>query len=201
MLRIGVFGGSFDPVHLGHVNLAKDALEQCELNRVLLVPARLQPFKLDRTPASGADRMNMLNLALAGEDRIYPSDLELKQEGVSYTYLTLRAMQKEFGEGARLYFIAGTDSLVKLDTWMNHEELLSRYAYIVGARPGYREEEREEAMIRLRKHWGTEIIRINNRPFDLSATEIRKRVAQGLAVDQMVGRDVEEYIISHGLYR
>ncbi|MBQ6401638.1 MAG: nicotinate-nucleotide adenylyltransferase [Firmicutes bacterium] len=201
MQRIGIFGGSFDPVHLGHVNLAKDALNQCALDQVLLVPARLQPFKLDRQPASGSDRMNMLDLALAGEERIHPSDLELKQEGVSYTYLTLRAMQKQFGEDARLYFIVGTDSLVKLDTWMNHDELLTRYAYIVGSRPGYRDEELEEAMRRLTDRWGTEILRIENRPFDLSATEIRQRIAQGLPVTDMVGPEVEEYIRTHGLYR
>lgn len=212
-LRIGILGGSFDPVHLGHVNLARDALVQADLDQILLVPARLQPFKQDRTPASGKDRMQMLDLALAEDARIRACDYELRQEGVSYTYLTLRGMREIFGPGAGIYFIVGTDSLLKLDTWMHAEELLTDYAYIVGSRPGYREEELDRCIRSLKERFGTEILRIRNRPFDISATRIQERIGAGeleeagrspgaeLELREFIPDGVIEYIREHGLYQ
>ena len=199
--RIGVMGGSFDPVHYGHVNLARDAMEQVGLDRVLVVPARLQPFKLDRVPASGEDRMEMLRLALAEDPKIKPCSFELERDGVSYTYLTLRGLQEQFGPDARLYFIFGADSLLKVDTWMEAEELLTKYAYIVGSRPGYLDEELTAQQEKLTKEFGTEIHWIHNRTFDVSATEIREKIAAGKPVDDLIPAEVERYIIEHGLYR
>lgn len=201
MKKIGILGGSFDPVHTGHVHLAKDALVQAGLDQVLLVPARLQPFKQDRVPASGEDRMEMLRLALADEPAIEPCSYELEQEGVSYTYLTLRAMQERFGEDAKIYFITGADSVLKLDTWMNAEELLTRYAYIAGSRPGYKDEELSACIERLREKYGTEIVLIRNERFDISATEIREKLAAGESVQGLVPDAVSDYIKAHGLYR
>lgn len=198
--RIGILGGSFDPVHTGHVNLARDALEQAQLDEVLLIPARLQPFKQDRMPASGEDRMEMLRLALAEDPEINPCDYELAQEGVSYTYLTLRAMQERFGPSARLFFIIGTDSLLMLDSWMNAGELLTNYSFIVGSRPGYADEELRQKADKIRREHGTEILWIHNRRFDISATEIRERLASGASTDGLVPEPVAEYIREHGLY-
>ena len=201
MKRIGILGGSFDPVHIGHVALAHDALHQAGLDQVLLIPARLQPFKQERTPASGEDRMKMLDLALADEPGIKPCSYELEQEGVSYTYLTMRALQQRFGPEAKLYFITGADSILKLDTWMHADELLSRYAFIVGSRPGYLDEDMDESIERIRREHGTEIIVISNKPFDISATEIRNRLARGESTDGLILGTVAEYIREHGLYK
>ncbi|MBQ9016413.1 MAG: nicotinate-nucleotide adenylyltransferase [Firmicutes bacterium] len=201
MKRIGILGGSFDPVHEGHVGLARDALAQADLDQVLLIPARLQPFKQDRMPASGEDRMEMLRLALAQDPGIEPCSYELEQEGVSYTYRTLRAMQERFGPEAKICFITGTDSILKLDTWMNAEELLTRYSYIVGSRPGYDDTELKECVRRLEETYGTEIRIIHNAPFDISATEIRERLAAGASAEGLVPPAVLEYIREHGLYR
>ena len=201
MKRIGILGGSFDPVHTGHVNLAKDALVQAELDQVLLIPARLQPFKQNRTPASGEDRMEMLRLALEDEPAIAPDSYELEQEGVSYTYLTLRAMQERFGPDAKLYFITGADSVLMLESWMNSEELLTRYSYIAGSRPGYRDEELEQCVEHLHEAYGTEILQIHNQLFDISATEIREKLAAGESVDGLIPEKVAEYIRVRGLYR
>ena len=199
--RIGILGGSFDPVHVGHVNLARDALLQAQLDHVYMIPAGRQPFKQDRIPASGEDRMEMLRLALGEDPQITPCGYELERDEVSYTYLTLAAMQKRFGPGARLYFIIGTDSLLKLDTWMHAEELLTKYAYIVGSRPGYQDEELLRHKVYLENRFGTEIIIIHNRLFDISATEIRQKLAMGESVSRWVPAPVEEYIRTRGLYR
>ena len=199
-IRIGILGGSFDPVHEGHIGLARDALVQARLDRVFLIPTRLQPFKLDRTPASGEDRMEMLRLALADDPAIEPCDYELQQDSVSYTYLTLRYMQEKFGPDARLYFITGADSILILDTWMKAEELLTSYSFIAGSRPGYRDDAFLQKIADIHERFGTEIIRIENRQYDISATEIRQRLAAGASCHGLIPAPVEKYIREHGLY-
>ena len=200
-VKIGVMGGSFDPVHRGHVSLAQDALDQADLDYVVVVPAGKQPFKLDADPASGSDRLNMLGLALRGHPRIIPCDIELEREGISYTYLTLRSLQQLLGPRAELYFIVGADSILKLETWMNSQELLTSYSYIVGSRPGYEDNELEICRSHLERVYGTRIIVIKNELLDISSTEIRELAAAGEPLSHLVGEDVERYIRDHGLYR
>ena len=201
MRKIGILGGSFDPVHNAHISLARHAFQQGGLDEVVMIPARIQPFKQDRVPASGEDRFNMLALAVGEDDYITVSRYELQQESVSYTYLTMRHMQEFFGDDTRLYFITGTDSFLKLDTWKNAPELLTKYAYIIGTRPGYRQDEYEEALERITSEYGTEVISMKWTEPDISATQIRKMIADGEPVDHLVPPEVNRYIKEHGLYR
>ena len=199
-MKIGIFGGSFDPVHLGHAALAEDACDQAGLTEVVMVPTHVQPFKQDRKTASGEDRFRMLALVAETSDRITVSRYELENESVSYTYLTMRAMQ-ERNPDAELYFICGADSFLKLDTWMNAEELLTRYAYIIGDRPGYKEDEVTACMKRYAAEYGTKSIRIFNKQLNISSTEIRNRLAEGEDVSDLIPPQVEWYIKEHELYR
>ncbi len=201
MKKIGILGGTFDPVHYGHIALAEDAVREAGLHEVVMIPARIQPFKQDREYASGEDRFNMLALAAGKDDHITVSKYELQQESISYTYLTLRHMQEFFGEDTRLYFITGTDSFLKIDTWMNAEELLSNYAYIIGTRPGYRQDEYRKALQKITSAYGTEVISMNKTELDISATQIRQMVAEGKPISDLVPPEVERYIREHGLYR
>ena len=166
-----------------------------------MIPARIQPFKQDRIPASGEDRFNMLALAAGEDDYITVSRYELQQEGVSYTYLTMRHMQEFFGVDTRLYFITGTDSFLKLDTWTNAPELLTKYSYIIGTRPGYRQDEYDKALERITTSFGTEVISMEWTEPDISATQIREMIAEGRPVDDLVPPEVNRYIREHGLYR
>jgi len=201
MKRIGILGGTFDPVHYGHIALAEDAVREANLDEVVMIPARIQPFKQDREYASGEDRFNMLALAAGKNDHVTVSRYELEQEGVSYTYLTLRHMQEFFGEDTRLFFITGTDSFLKIDTWRNAEELLTKYSYIIGTRPGYRQDEYREALQRITDTYGTEVISMHKTELDISATQIRELVAAGKPIDELVPPEVNRYIEEHGLYR
>lgn len=201
MKKIGILGGTFDPVHYGHIALAEDAVREAGLHEVVMIPARIQPFKQDREYASGEDRFNMLALAAGKDDHITVSKYELQQESISYTYLTLRHMQEFFGEDTRLYFITGTDSFLKIDTWMNAEELLTNYAYIIGTRPGYRQDEYRKALQKITSAYGTEVISMNKTELDISATQIRQMVAEGKPIGDLVPPEVERYIREHGLYR
>ena len=199
--KIGIFGGSFDPVHLGHTGLAADAMKQLGLDKVVFIPARLQPFKLDKELTCGDARLAMLKLATEGMENIEISPYELETEGISYTYLTMRAMQKRFGEKAKLYFITGTDAFLKIEKWKHAQEMLKNYAYIIGTRPGYKQEALQLCMERIRNIYGTEITNIDNVQIDASSTEIRQRLEQGQPAGGIISEAVERYIRAHGLYK
>ncbi len=199
--KIGIFGGSFDPVHLGHTGLADDAMQQLGLDKVVFIPAGRQPFKLDKTLTSGDARLDMLRLATEGMKGIEISSYELESEGISYTYLTMRAMQQKYGEHAKLYFITGTDAFLKIERWKNAEELLQNYAYVIGTRPGYKQEELKHCMEQVQSIYGTEIVHIDNVQIDASSTEIRQRLQWGQSVNNIISETVERYIREHGLYK
>jgi nicotinate-nucleotide adenylyltransferase len=198
--KIGVLGGTFDPVHLGHINLALDAAREAGLEKVILVPAKLQPFKLDKKVTQVEDRMNMLELVAEDNPCIEVSDYEMKSESVSYTYLTLREMQRRYGDKASIYFITGTDTMLKIHTWTNADEILSSYSFIVGTRPGYREDELDAAIARLKAKYGCEIIKLHNREFDISATNIRECIMNEESISHLVPQKIERYIKKNGLY-
>lgn len=207
-LRIGIFGGSFDPVHTGHVCLAQDAVKQAALDELIFVPAYIQPFKQDKKATASQHRFEMLRLAAEGEDKFRISSYELDHPGVSYTYLTLRYMKelyakaaKQQGKELKIYFLCGTDSFLKLEYWKNAEELLTNYSFIIGSRPGYKQDELKETMNRIREKFGTESINIHNRLRDISATEIRELIAGGHSISEVVPLAVEKYIEDHELYR
>lgn len=200
MRRIGIFGGTFDPIHNGHIGLAEDARLQLGLEQVILIPARLQPFKLEKRVTEGCHRLEMARLAVMGKRGLTVSDYELRQERVSYTYMTLRAMKEQGGEDTRLYFITGTDAFLKISQWRHAQEMLQEYSFAVGSRPGYRETELKACIEQLKSVYNTDIVRVENRQRDISATEIRQRLETGGCLRGMVPEAVERYIKQHGLY-
>lgn len=201
MTKVGIFGGSFDPIHYGHVYLAIKAKEELDLDRVIFVPAKLQPFKLDRTPADGLMRVEMIEASISHYDGAMVSMYELNKDEISYTYYTLEYFQNELGEDAKLYFITGTDSLLTLDTWYMADEMLKKYNFIVGSRPGYKEAELEAKIAEITEKYGCEVVKIHNNQVDVSSSEIREKVQAGESLDGLVNPKVERYINDHGLYR
>ncbi|MCB6993716.1 nicotinate-nucleotide adenylyltransferase [bacterium 210820-DFI.6.37] len=199
MERIGILGGTFDPVHNGHIGLAEDAKAQAELDKVLLMPAKLQPFKLNKKVTEGVHRLEMLRLAAAASPGLEVSDYELRQDQISYTYKTLIALSRQ-NPGARLYFITGTDAFLKIHMWREAEAMLRNYSFAVGSRPGYRESELDRCIERLKTDYNTDIVKLTNRKRDISATEIRERLEKGRPLTGLVPEAVERYIREHGLY-
>lgn len=200
MKRIGILGGTFDPIHYGHIGLAEDAREQAELEKVLLIPAKLQPFKLDKQITDGSHRLAMVELAVKDRPGLVACDYELKQQQISYTYKTLRAIAKQEGQEARLYFITGTDAFLKIATWKQAQEMLTRYSFVVGSRPGYRESELAQCIGELKSVYNTDIVKIENRRRNISATEIREKLEKGKDLSGLVPELVERYITVNGLY-
>ena len=200
MRKIGILGGSFDPVHNGHIGLAEDARDLAGLEKVYLIPAKLQPFKLDKKMADGRDRLEMIRLAAEHSPGLVPCDYELQQEQISYTYKTLEAISDMEGPETEVYFITGTDSILQIEKWMNAKEMLRKYRFIVGSRPGYRDDELAECIDYLKKEYNTHIVKVENRRRDISSTEIREKLEKGQPLTGLVPEAVERYIKLHGLY-
>lgn len=203
--KIGIFGGTFDPVHSGHMELARQAANELGLDKLILVPARLQPFKLDKKTASGSDRVEMLRLAVKEwhvEDRFEVSDVELKRDGISYTIDTLRAFQALYPE-AEIYFIIGTDAFLMMDKWKSAEEICANYFVAVGMRPGCEENGLSECIDRMKGVYNTKgIIRLHNAQVDISSTELRDGTGPAADLpDSLIPDSVERYIKEHGLYK
>ena len=201
VIKIGILGGTFDPCHKGHVNLAKDALEQANLDEVILMPAKIQPFKQDKKVTDSVHRVNMLNIAIEKVKGLRVSHWELEQDHVSYTYRTLEEVKKLKGENTKVYFITGTDAFIGMKNWANSESLLRNNNFIVGVRPGYRLEELAAAIKDVRENYGSEVIKIDNKKFHISSTEIRERIIHNESAHDLVDEGVERYILENELYK
>lgn len=134
--RIGWLGGSFDPVHEGHVAIARAAIDALDLDRVLLVPAAIPPHKRDKRLAPGDDRLALLELACRGDERLVPCDIELRRQGVSYSYDTARALRDELGDDVELFYVIGADTLADLATWSRIPELARLVTFCTLRRAG-----------------------------------------------------------------
>ena len=200
MQKIGVFGGTFDPVHYGHIYLVKQAIDECALSQVVVIPANEQPFKLDQAVTKGVHRYNMAKLAFEHDDKISVSDIELKKGDISYTVDTLRELKKRYGEDAQISFIAGTDTFLKIEQWKGADELLNDYSFIIGTRPGYRESELDDVISRLKGYYNTEVVKINNVQIPVSSTEIKEMIKSGKGCGEALPPEVERYITANELY-
>ncbi|MBK5245723.1 MAG: nicotinate (nicotinamide) nucleotide adenylyltransferase [Peptostreptococcaceae bacterium] len=199
-MKIGILGGTFDPVHFGHLTIAKQAIEELGLDKLIVVPANLQPFKLDVSVTIGKHRIEMLKLAFEGVEKVTVSDYELTQNEVSYTINTLNAFKKEYFD-SEIWFLLGTDSFLKIEIWKNAKDLLSQFNLIVGARPGYKQIELEKQIKHLQNTYGTTICMLKNKRLDISSTDIKKEINQGNPIKEFVPLAVERYITEYALYK
>ncbi len=201
MSKVGIYGGSFDPIHFGHIGLAKQALSELSLDKLYFVPAKYQPFKLNKGDvADDRHRINMINLAIDNIPGIMASDMELQKQEISYTVNTLRRLSEESGEEDSFFFIQGTDSFLTIEKWYMAEELLSKYSFAVGIRPGDNLEMLKETRERIEKRFGTDIRLLHNERLPISSTEIKRLVRQGERINHLTPEAVERYIYEQGLY-
>ena len=198
-IKIGVLGGSFDPVHNGHVTLGAAAVREASLDRLIVMPAHVQPFKIGREFADDHHRLEMCRLAFQDVERAEVSDYEMVHTEVSYTFDTLAHLKKTI-PGSKLYFITGTDSFLSIERWRKGKDLLQTYAFIVSVRPGYKEKELDERIRYYETVYGTEIIRLHHEMPDVSSTSIKARRDQGMSISDLLPESVERYINEHSLY-
>ena len=197
-MRIGFLGGSFNPVHFGHIAIARQALFEFSLYKVLLIVAADPPHKEIAFHVSGEKRYEMLKCGLADETKIEASDIELKREGKSYTYDTVRLL-KELYPDAELFCIVGADMLYDLPAWFKARDLLQEVSFIGFARGG---ETRDISLAAqdLTEHYGAKVLLSEISGLELSSTEIRERVYSAKSVKAMLPDAAERYLYENGLY-
>jgi nicotinate-nucleotide adenylyltransferase len=197
----GLLGGTFDPVHNGHISIAEQALKAAGLDRVLLIPAARPPHKANRTMARPEHRLAMARLAAEGRRGLEACDIEFTLPGPNYTIRTVDALRARF-PGERLVIIIGADTVAELPSWRDAARLIEEVDWAVAARPGSDGGDCSEIEKRLGLKFADKLRRaaIPVTPVDISSTEVRRLVAAGEDIRGMAPEAVEEYIRLHGLY-
>jgi nicotinate-nucleotide adenylyltransferase len=200
-MRIGVFGGSFDPVHLGHLILAEQCREQAGLEQVLFVPAARPPHKR-RQLTPFAQRVEMLELAISGHPAFRIDELEKDRPGPSYTADTLAELQQRHA-GDELWLMIGGDTFVDLPGWYRPQKIVAQAGLVITARPGWHMPDVDEFRRQLDLPEDTPLRsqQVTIPQIDISSTDLRQRVAEGRSIRYLVPRAVEAYIENKGLYR
>ena len=198
-MRIGVLGGTFDPIHIGHLTVAEEVKTRLDLAEVLFVPAG-QPWLKTNSPISSAEhRIGMVRLAIAGRPYFKLSMVEIERTGPSYTVDTVAELQAQLGAGEELFFIMGWDSLAQLPQWREPSRLVTMCHLVAVPRPGYQLPDLEylEALI---PGLSQSLVLLDKPEIDVDATDIRNRVTHGLSISQLVPDSVISYIEQHRLY-
>ncbi len=201
--RVGVIGGTFDPIHYGHLVIAEEVYAALDLAEMVFVPAGQPPHKPGRVVTAAQHRLAMLELAIASNPHFTISYIDLERKGPSYTVETLRLLRKQWGAQTAIYFVIGWDSLEELLSWYDPADVLEQLTHLVAVHrpghtevPGYREQ--------LEKHLpgiGQRLITVPAPQLDISATDLRLRVAEGRPIKYQVPEAVEQYIVQHELYQ
>ncbi len=196
-MRTGIYGGSFNPVHNGHIHLAKAAMKDFGLDRIFLLPSKISPHRSSAEYASGEDRLEMLRLACEGTEGLEVSDYEIKSDRVSYTIYTVEHF-RSLSPDDELYLLVGSDMLLCFEKWFRFEDILSQVTLCAVSRNNGDMEELREAASRLSQYG---CIRISETPpLEISSSQIRKNIEKNTDCTCYLHKNVVQYIRSKGLY-
>jgi nicotinate-nucleotide adenylyltransferase len=201
-VRVGLYGGTFDPIHVGHLIVARAARERLSLDRMILIPCSQPPHKSSDHVTEASHRLAMARLAVEGEAGLEVSDCEAHRSGPSYTIDTVSQFRAELGREAEIIWLIGSDTLRELSSWHRVGELADACRIVIAARPGWESPDwaalgaalRPDQIDRLRSNV------LDTPRIDVSATDIRRRVAAGLSIRWLAPASVEEYVFRHRLY-
>ena len=215
--KLCVLGGTFNPIHYGHLAAAEEVCERLNLDRVLFIPSYIPPHKQEEDGPSAMQRLEMVRLAVSGNGRFQPSDIEIKRGGRSYTIDTIEDLRRLY-PSTEFFFITGLDSFIEVQTWHRWRELLTLCNFVVISRPGYNFTDLQtmdfmksckEELIKLDRGDSSQSL-VRTGPFtvyletiplyEVSSTDIRKRIRQGASVKYLLPEAVETYIIKNKLY-
>ncbi|MFH1665940.1 MAG: nicotinate-nucleotide adenylyltransferase [Candidatus Omnitrophota bacterium] len=189
-MNIGLLGGTFDPVHTGHLILAQECWHQLMLDKVIFVPAHIPPHKEIQSGVSPADRLNMLRLALEGDNRFEISTYDIDKGGISYSIETIRHFREKYGMDAGIFFLTGADSAEGLSAWKNIDDILDLAVFVIATRPGWSQDSVYERRLK----------RLEIPVIDISSSDIRERIRGKSPVDYLLPQAVVRYIRNKGLY-
>ena len=197
MERLGIIGGTFDPIHLAHLYIAEQAKKTLKLDKIIFMPAGSQPLKIDKTVTEASLRLSMVKDAIEGKIGFEVSDYEIKKEGISYTFETLEQFSKMDRE---IYFIAGGDSLMSLSKWKGVDKIFQLCKFVVFTRPGYSYESLLKHKDYFEEKYKGEIIILNFTELDISSTDIREAISLGEDINKLLPEKVIEVIKEKNLY-
>lgn len=195
--KIAIMGGTFDPVHYGHLVTAEAARCGFTLDKVVFVPSGRPPHKQERKISPAEHRLAMTQLAIATNPSFEVSRVEIDRPGFSYAVDTVAAFHERYGQEAEIYFITGADAILEILTWKNVDRLMEVCHFIAATRPGFQLSDMENILPRFRG----KIIFMEVPALAISSTDIRERVRRGRPIKYLLPEPVEEYIYQHGLYR
>jgi nicotinate-nucleotide adenylyltransferase len=206
-LKIGLMGGTFNPIHFGHLVTAEEALKQFNLDKVIFIPTGTPPHKTRGPLASAEDRYLMTVIATASNDDFIVSRAEIDRSGKSYTIDTLRHMKSIFGDKATFYFITGADAILEILTWKDTDNVLKLCKFIAATRPGYDIKKIEELKYKISGDLSLDTAAQNSiylmeiPALAISSTDIRKRINEGRPIKYLLPEGVSNYILKNDLYR
>lgn len=198
--KIGISGGTFNPIHLGHLIVAEMVRDKFGLDKVLFIPSGMPPHKNLKNVIGAEHRFNMVQRAVTGNSYFTQSRIEVDREGYTYTIDTLKNLRESYGKSARLYYIIGADVLNDLLTWRNYQEVFRICEFIAVLRPGNYLEGFNKQMEYLRDTFSAQIHFIDTPLIEISSTDIRNRIKEGKSIKYLVSESVEDYIKENGLY-
>jgi len=198
-MKIGIMGGTFDPIHIGHLILAERVRDSKELDQVIFIPTGVNPLKKDKNISSSVHRLEMLRLAIESNPYFSISTIEIERGGLSYTIDTLRALRVKYKDDD-LYFIIGSDIIFQLEKWKDFKELFKLCKFILVDRPGNEYKEIDEKIQEININYQLSFERITLPLMDISSSDIRNRVKSKKSIKYLVPTNVEDYIKKHKLY-
>ena len=198
--RVGILGGTFDPIHVGHLMTAEAVRDEYHLDKVIFIPAAVPPHKQNQDVTEAMHRYVMTVLATCSNPNFEVSDIEMNRTGPSYTIDTIRELLERFGEDTEFYFITGADAIQEIHTWDRIEELLEMCHFIGASRQGCLPDVNQ-----IKASFGElgkrKIHRLETPELEISSTDIRNRIKKGYSIKYIVPTAVEQYIYKQGLYR
>lgn len=199
-MRIGILGGTFDPVHIGHLVLAEEALSKLKLDQIWFIPTGKPWLKESLEITDGFNRLEMVKIATKSNPRFVASSIEIDRSGPTYTIDTLRYLKDKLGTETSIYFILGLDTLANFHRWNRPEEILDLCEFVVSNRPGFGNTKILDEQLERFESIGSITTLLNIPMLDISGTNLREMIRQGLSIKYRVPDGVEEYIYSNGLY-
>lgn len=191
--RLGILGGTFDPIHCGHLILAQQSKEELKLQKVIFIPSANPPHKVNYPVSSAKDRLKMVQLAVRDNSDFLVSDIELNRKGKSYTIDTLDQLSELYAD-SRLFFLLGSDTIDELPAWKEPDKIFQKVKMVIALRPGFDRISRDNKFVKK-----SQVIPING--LNISSTQVREKVRQGRSIRYLVPPEVEKFIQTKKLYR
>lgn len=198
--KVGILGGTFNPIHYGHLYLAENAMKKAELDQILFIPSGVSYMKEQREVLPAFHRMEMTKLAILPYSKFQVSSIEVERTGNSYSYETVLALKSQYPD-VKFFFLTGADTIFSMESWKEPASIFHSVTILAAYRAGASLQQLKEQILYLEEKYGADIRLISDDHMDVSSSEIRDKIKRGISVHDLIPQAVAEYIEQHDLYR